>query len=117
MVQSAPFAPAQASLFRRLQAARTSIRAALDEFNPDIVASHFAMYSAPGMDLLKDTWNISHFHGPGRRNHRKKAKETPRLLSNHIWKEQSTDALIESSFCLMRLQIWSPPDTVSILTG
>jgi glycogen synthase len=58
------FAPAQASLLRRLQAARTSIRAALDEFNPDIVASHFAMYSAPGMDLLKDTWNISHFHGP-----------------------------------------------------
>jgi glycosyltransferase involved in cell wall biosynthesis len=58
------FAPAQAGLLRRLHGARTSIRAALDEFKPDIVASHFAMYSAPGMDLLKGTLTISHFHGP-----------------------------------------------------
>jgi glycosyltransferase involved in cell wall biosynthesis len=58
------FAPAQAGLLRRLHAARTSIRAALDEFKPDIVASHFAMYSAPGIDLLRGTRNISHFHGP-----------------------------------------------------
>src|SRR3984893_11044253 len=58
------FAPAQASLLRRLHGARTSIRTAMDQFKPDIVASHFAMYSAPGMDLLKRTRIVSHFHGP-----------------------------------------------------
>src|ERR1700761_1485113 len=58
------FAPERAGLVRRLHSARTSIRAALDEFKPDIVASHFAMYSAPGVDLLKNTLTISHFHGP-----------------------------------------------------
>ncbi len=58
------FAPQRASLMRRLHGARTSIRAALNEFKPDIVASHFAMYSAPGIDFLKDTLTISHFHGP-----------------------------------------------------
>ena len=58
------FAPAQASLLRRLHGARTSIRTAIDQFKPDIVASHFAMYSAPGMDLLKRTRIVSHFHGP-----------------------------------------------------
>jgi glycosyltransferase involved in cell wall biosynthesis len=58
------FAPQQAGLIRRLRGARTSIRAALNEFKPEIVASHFAMYSAPGIDFLKDTLTISHFHGP-----------------------------------------------------
>ncbi len=58
------FAPAQASLLRRLHGARTSIRTAIDQFKPDIVASHFAMYSAPGMDLLRHTRSVSHFHGP-----------------------------------------------------
>jgi glycogen synthase len=58
------FAPAQASLLRRLHGARTSIRTAIDQFKPDIVASHFAMYSAPGMDLLKRSRIVSHFHGP-----------------------------------------------------
>lgn len=58
------FAPARAGLLKRLHKARNAIRAALDEFKPDIVASHFAMYSAPGIDLLKDMRTISHFHGP-----------------------------------------------------
>jgi glycosyltransferase involved in cell wall biosynthesis len=58
------FAPAQASLLRRLHGARTAIRTAIDQFKPDIIASHFAMYSAPGMDLLKSTRIVSHFHGP-----------------------------------------------------
>jgi len=58
------FAPQRAGLIRRLHSARTSIRAAINEFKPDIVASHFAMYSAPGIDLLKNTLTISHFHGP-----------------------------------------------------
>lgn len=58
------FASAKAGLIRRLHSARCSIRAALDEFEPDIVASHFAMYSAPGFDLLKNTLTITHFHGP-----------------------------------------------------
>ncbi len=58
------FAPQRGGLIRRLHSARTSIRAALNEFKPEIVASHFAMYSAPGIDFLKDTLTISHFHGP-----------------------------------------------------
>jgi glycogen(starch) synthase len=58
------FAPARASLLRRLHGARTSIRTAIDQFKPDIVDSHFAMYSAPGMDLMKHTRIVSHFHGP-----------------------------------------------------
>ncbi|HXC94423.1 MAG TPA: glycosyltransferase family 4 protein [Edaphobacter sp.] len=58
------FAPARANLFRRLHGARTAIRTAIDQFKPDIVASHFAMYSAPGMDLLKHIRIVSHFHGP-----------------------------------------------------
>lgn len=58
------FAPAQAPLLRRLQGARAAIRVALQTFQPDVVASHFAMYSAPGLDLLSGQPTVSHFHGP-----------------------------------------------------
>jgi glycogen synthase len=71
------FCPAHAGLLRRLQKARSSIRFALDEFKPDIVASHFAMYSAPGLDLLKDCRIISHFHGPW-------SEESSQEGDNHI---------------------------------
>ena len=60
----ASFARAEAGLLQRLRGARAAIRSALDRLKPDIVASHFAMYSAPGLDLLKGRRNVTHFHGP-----------------------------------------------------
>lgn len=58
------FATPRTSLIKRLCSARTCIRTALNEFKPDVVSSHFAMYSAPGMDLVKNVPTVSHFHGP-----------------------------------------------------
>lgn len=58
------FSTADASLLQRLNGARRAIRCAIVEHNPAIVASHFAMYSAPGLDLFRNRLNVSHFHGP-----------------------------------------------------
>lgn len=62
MVQS--FAPSGASLGTRLSGARRSIRKVLKEEHPEIVASHFALYTAPALDLLRGQRLVSHFHGP-----------------------------------------------------
>ena len=58
------FAPAEASLLQRLRGARRGIGAALAQWKPEIVASHFAMYTAPALDLLQGRRNVTHFHGP-----------------------------------------------------
>jgi glycosyltransferase involved in cell wall biosynthesis len=58
------FAPAQAGLLQRLCGARRAIGSTLEELQPAIVASHFALYTAPALDLLKGRRLVSHFHGP-----------------------------------------------------
>jgi glycosyltransferase involved in cell wall biosynthesis len=58
------FAPAEAGLLQRLRGARRGIGTALRTWKPEIVASHFAMYTAPALDLLQGKRNVSHFHGP-----------------------------------------------------
>ncbi len=58
------FAPEGSSMPARLAGARRAIRRAIREQKPEIVASHFAIYTAPALDLLRIARNVSHFHGP-----------------------------------------------------
>jgi glycogen synthase len=52
------------SMKSRLLGARRAIATALKSLKPAIVASHFALYTAPALDLLAGCPNVTHFHGP-----------------------------------------------------
>jgi glycosyltransferase involved in cell wall biosynthesis len=58
------FAPDTARLVRRLHHLRKAFRNVTASGPPDLVASHFAPYTAPVLDLLPDCPLIIHFHGP-----------------------------------------------------
>ena len=58
------FAPADASVPMRLLRARRTLRAMLAQEKPDVIASHFALYTLPGLDLIRDYPTVMHFHGP-----------------------------------------------------
>ncbi len=58
------FAPMASPLPERLLAARSGIVRALAEADPDLVASHFALYTAPALDRLRARPLVVHFHGP-----------------------------------------------------
>jgi glycogen(starch) synthase len=58
------FAPASASLPQRLWAVRRSLQSRNALAGADLVASHFALYTAPVLDLIGDTPLVVHFHGP-----------------------------------------------------
>tara|TARA_R110002049_G_scaffold4601_1_gene31689 strand:- start:81431 stop:82663 length:1233 start_codon:yes stop_codon:yes gene_type:complete len=58
-----PFARRDASLLSRLCAARRLLKR-IAENPPDVLASHFALYMAPGFDYLRDIPIVCHFHGP-----------------------------------------------------
>ncbi len=57
------FAPDSSSLPTRLLGARRAARKVLAA-GVDVVASHFALYTLPLLDLLEDTPLVVHFHGP-----------------------------------------------------
>jgi glycosyltransferase involved in cell wall biosynthesis len=58
------FAPPSSSLLTRFSALRREVRAALDAHSFDLVASHFALYTAPALDHIRSLPHVIHFHGP-----------------------------------------------------
>jgi len=58
------FAPPSASLPQRLWAVRRSLQSMNAFADADLIASHFALYTAPALDLIGDTPLVVHFHGP-----------------------------------------------------
>ena len=58
------FAPVTAPLPWRLMQVRRAFAKVKEEFTPDLIASHFALYTAPVLDQLKRTPLVIHFHGP-----------------------------------------------------
>lgn len=55
---------ADAPLSARLRAARTAVREVLLSTRVDLVASHFALFTAASLDLIKQLPLVVHFHGP-----------------------------------------------------
>lgn len=58
------FAASDAALPRRLWSLRSAVRTRIEETRPDLVASHFALYTLPYVDRLDGTPLVAHFHGP-----------------------------------------------------
>ncbi|MEI6003207.1 glycosyltransferase, partial [Paraburkholderia bengalensis] len=58
------FGSAAQSLPLRLMAARRALRREIREQRPDVISSHFALYTLPGLDVTRGIPQVSHFHGP-----------------------------------------------------
>ncbi len=58
------FAPQNASLPKRLIGMRQAFAASVRAHNPDVVVSHFALYTLPILGRLGDRPLVVHFHGP-----------------------------------------------------
>ncbi len=58
------FGPAQQALPLRLMAARKAFASAVRTERPDVISSHFALYTWPGLDVARDIARVSHFQGP-----------------------------------------------------
>jgi len=83
------FASDTASLPRRLHRVRRRVRKALKDVRPDLVASHFALYTAPVLDLLGDRPLVVHFHGPWAQE---SAVEGASTLS--VWAKRALERLV-----------------------
>jgi glycogen(starch) synthase len=58
------FGSAALALPLRLMAARKAFAHAISVERPDVISSHFALYTWPGLDVARDIARVSHFQGP-----------------------------------------------------
>jgi len=58
------FGPASRALPFRLMDARRALRREIRERRPDVISSHFALYTFPGLDVTRGIPQVSHFQGP-----------------------------------------------------
>jgi glycosyltransferase involved in cell wall biosynthesis len=58
------FALEGAGMLARLRGARQHLKSLLADKTPDLIASHFALYTVPILDDLKGRTLVVHFHGP-----------------------------------------------------
>lgn len=58
------FAPPTASVWSRWRGARHAVQHGLWQASTDLVAAHFALYTFPVLDLVRQHPLVVHFHGP-----------------------------------------------------
>jgi glycosyltransferase involved in cell wall biosynthesis len=58
------FVPVGGGFTGKLRSARQAIADEITQHKPDLLASHFALFVAPAVDLLKKQPHVVHFHGP-----------------------------------------------------
>jgi glycosyltransferase involved in cell wall biosynthesis len=58
------FGPASRALPLRLIAVRHALRREIERHRPDVISSHFALYTFPGLDVTRGIPQVSHFQGP-----------------------------------------------------
>ena len=58
------FSPSGGGFAGKLRGARAAIAGEIASRKPDLIASHFALFVAPAIDLLRKQPHVVHFHGP-----------------------------------------------------
>jgi glycosyltransferase involved in cell wall biosynthesis len=117
------FAPGKTSMFDRMIGARRTITQIIREKQPQIVASHFALYTLPVLDRLKRESHVVHFHGPWSEESREEgASSLAATFKHHIEKSvylRSARVIVLSrAFADLAIRNYRvPEDIVRIVPG
>ena len=93
----------EASAFRRLQACRRAVGAALRNRKVDVVAAHFSFYALPALDLLQGRRFVFHFHGPWASESRAEGENAvgvavKRRIEAHVYRHADRFIVLSSAF-------------------
>jgi len=117
------FAAEQTSTLTRLRGARTRIGQLIDRERPDLLASHFALYTFPLLDKLARQPFVMHFHGPWARESSEEgasrlyafAKQT---LERSVYRRAQRLIVLSHAFAKLLNETYGvPADLVRIVPG
>lgn len=117
------FAPEDVSTIKRLYGARTNIGTLLAEGNPDILASHFAMYTFPLLDRLRQRPFIMHFHGPWALESKAEGAGTfatsgMKFIERSVYQRADLAIVLSKAFAaLLNQQYRVPPERIRVVPG
>jgi glycogen(starch) synthase len=117
------FAPEDASTLARLRGVRSTLKTALAAQRPDVVAAHFALYTWPVLDLLRQTPLVMHFHGPWAAESRAEgggavAGLLKSRLERQVYQRASRVIVLSEAFRRLVIEDYGvAPDCVRIVPG
>lgn len=117
------FAPPTVPLPARLWAARRLVGRALRRHTPDLVVSHFALYTFPALDLLGDRPLVVHFHGPWARESAAEGGQGPATwlkgaLEGKVYRRAARLVVLSRAFGeILERDYGAPGDRVRLVPG
>ncbi|CAB3750781.1 glycosyltransferase family 4 protein [Paraburkholderia humisilvae] len=117
------FGPAAQSLPLRLMAARRALRREIQTQRPDVISSHFALYTFPGLDVTRGIPQVSHFQGPwadeshveGADSFGQRAK---RYLEQTVYARSSRLIVLSDAFGkILTSRYGIPPERIRVVPG
>ena len=116
------FAPAESSLIARLTAVRKEFKQ-ISLCNYDLAVSHFALYTFPLLNLLKNKPLITHFHGPWALESDVEANKSlgvkvKKWLENRTYRRSQQFIVLSQTFRdLLHREYKIPLDKITIIPG
>ncbi|MEQ5838442.1 glycosyl transferase family 1 [Paraburkholderia acidicola] len=117
------FGSAAQSLPLRLMAARRALRRQIDAQRPDVISSHFALYTFPGLDVTRGIPQVSHFQGPwADESHVEGAdslgQRAKRYLEQTVYARSSRLIVLSSAFGkILTTRYGIPQDRIRVVPG
>lgn len=117
------FAGEEAPLLNRWWGARNAVKSHIRRGAPDLVASHFALYTAPVLDLLGGLPLVVHFHGPWAQEGRVEGESATRawvkdLLERSVYSRGDRFVVLSDAFREeLCTQFRVPVDRVRVVPG
>ncbi|MGF6599738.1 glycosyltransferase involved in cell wall biosynthesis [Paraburkholderia sp. GAS448] len=117
------FGSAAQSLPLRLMAARRALRRAIDAERPDVISSHFALYTFPGLDVTRGIPQVSHFQGPwADESHVEGAdslgQRAKRYLEQAVYARSSRLIVLSDAFGqILTSRYGIPPERIRVVPG
>jgi glycosyltransferase involved in cell wall biosynthesis len=117
------FAPADARLYQRWLGMRRAFAAAQATERPDLVVSHFALYTLPVLDLIKDQPLAIHFQGPwadeGRiEGHVGLQSHVKRVIERLVYRRATRAIVLSTAFAQILVERYRvPAERVSLIPG
>ncbi|KXU86024.1 glycosyl transferase family 1 [Caballeronia megalochromosomata] len=117
------FGPAAQSLPRRLMNARSALRETMRDERPDVVSSHFALYTFPGLDVTRGIAQVSHFQGPwADESHVEGAdslgQRAKRMLERRVYARSSRLIVLSEAFGqILHARYGVPEERIRVVPG
>ena len=117
------FADAEDRLPTRMWQARRYSRRLKRAMSPDVVASHFALYTAPTAGVFAGIPRVVHFHGPwadeaAAEGHTSVSRLVRHAIEKSVYRNASRHIVLSRAFGdLLRERYGVPEDTIRIVPG